>query len=271
LTKIDKMTINLNLTRHRHTSAQDDNELLIDTIETIFSFTNYNKAWIEDVNDLGDIRIYTDSINEYYEQVTHHFTIESLWFTFNFCFSEENDFDIRGDCGGGKVPDSQHVRLYEYMIESDNRFVYDVVEGEIKDGYLRADKNDKPFIRHRVKDEFFDEKNFDQKELNKCQEETIYPSTEYQSMSIPDIWRKIINQLEPLTTRELLMQQGTLIEFDGVIARISFRSESLLKLVQGKLTNLQAAFRATFQRQILVVLEVSDTNPDKKNRLPPPF
>ena len=82
------MTIKLNLTRHRHNSAQADDELLVDTIETIFSFTNYNKAWIENVDDLGDIRVYTDSINEYYEQITHHFTIESLWLTFNFCFRE---------------------------------------------------------------------------------------------------------------------------------------------------------------------------------------
>lgn len=135
------MTIHLDLTRHRYNSAQEEDELLIDTIETIFSFTNYNKAWIENVDDLSDIRVYTDSINEYYEQVTHHFTIEALYLTFNFCFAEENDFDMRGDLGGGKVPDYQHDLVYEYMIESDNRFVYDVVEGEVKNGYLCADKN----------------------------------------------------------------------------------------------------------------------------------
>jgi hypothetical protein len=135
------MTIQLNLTRHRYNSAIEDNELLVDTIETIFSFTNYNKAWIENVDDLGDIRVYTDSVNEYYEQITHHFTLDSLYLTYNYCFEEENDFDMRGDCGGGKVPAYQHDLVYEYMIESDNRFVYDVVPGEVKNGYLCSHKN----------------------------------------------------------------------------------------------------------------------------------
>ena len=85
------------------------------------------------------------------------------------------------------------------------------------------------------------------------------------------IWRKIIDNLEPLTTRELLAQQCTLIEFDGESARIEIRSENLLKLVQGKLTNLQAAFTTTFQRQIKVTLEVAPIGFEKKNNLPPPL
>lgn len=83
------------------------------------------------------------------------------------------------------------------------------------------------------------------------------------------VWRKIIDNLEPLTTRELLKQQCTLIEFDGKSARIGISSENLLKLVQGKLTNLQAAFTTTFQRQIKVTLEVVSVQV-KKNNLPPP-
>jgi DNA polymerase-3 subunit gamma/tau len=39
-----------------------------------------------------------------------------------------------------------------------------------------------------------------------------------------EIWRKIIDNLEPLTTRELLKQQCTLIEFDGESARIGISS-----------------------------------------------
>jgi DNA polymerase-3 subunit gamma/tau len=86
-----------------------------------------------------------------------------------------------------------------------------------------------------------------------------------------EIWRKIIDHLEPLTTRELLKYQCTLIEFDGESARIGISSENLLKLVQGKLTNLQAAFTTTFQRQIKVTLEVAPIGFEKKNNLPPPL
>ena len=86
-----------------------------------------------------------------------------------------------------------------------------------------------------------------------------------------EIWRKIIDNLEPLTTRELLKHQCTLIEFDGESARIGISSENLLKLVQGKLTNLQAAFTTTFQRQIKVTFEVASADPKKKNNLPPPL
>jgi DNA polymerase-3 subunit gamma/tau len=86
-----------------------------------------------------------------------------------------------------------------------------------------------------------------------------------------EIWRKIIDHLEPLTTRELLKQQCTLIEFNGESARIGISSENLLKLVQGKLTNLQAAFTTTFQRQIKVTLEVAPIRFEKKNNLPPPL
>ena len=82
--------------------------------------------------------------------------------------------------------------------------------------------------------------------------------------SIQEIWRTIIDKLEPLTTRELLRMQCTLIEFDGKIARIGISSENLLKLVQGKLTNLQAAFTTTFQRQIKVTLEVASVRPEEK-------
>jgi DNA polymerase-3 subunit gamma/tau len=84
-----------------------------------------------------------------------------------------------------------------------------------------------------------------------------------------EIWRKITDNLEPLTTRELLRQQCTLIEFDGESARIGISSENLLKLVQGKLTNLQAACATTFQRQIKITLEVVSVGFEKKNNLPP--
>jgi hypothetical protein len=61
-----------------------------------------------------------------------------------------------------------------------------------------------------------------------------------------------------------LKQQCTLIEFDGENARIGISSENLLKLVQGKLTNLQAACTTTIQRQIIVTLEVVSVEPKKK-------
>ncbi len=104
-------------------------------------------------------------------------------------------------------------------------------------------------------------------------EEELTPKIEYESVG--EIWRQILDNVQPVTTRALLEQQAKLIEFDGAIARVGIKNEKLLKLHQGKIANLEVAFQDFFQRKIKVIMEVIDTPEEKKNNslptLPPPL
>lgn len=69
------MTIVLNTRKKKADVAKDD--LLLDTIETIFSFTRYKKVWIEELTDIYDIRVYTDEVYKDGRQVTHNLALEN--------------------------------------------------------------------------------------------------------------------------------------------------------------------------------------------------
>jgi len=56
-----------------------------------------------------------------------------------------------------------------------------------------------------------------------------------------------------------------LLGFDGVGAKVGFRSASLQKMAQERVPNLEAAFESVFQRPIKVFLEVVEPeDPEKK-------
>ena len=74
--------------------------------------------------------------------------------------------------------------------------------------------------------------------------------------SLADLWNKILAVLVPRGTQILMAQQGVLLGFDGVGAKVGFRSASLQKLAQSRVPNLEAAFKSVFQRSIKVSLEV---------------
>ncbi|MEO0704983.1 MAG: DNA polymerase III subunit gamma/tau [Cyanobacteria bacterium J06649_5] len=74
--------------------------------------------------------------------------------------------------------------------------------------------------------------------------------------TLSDLWVKILAALEPRGTQMLMNQQGTLLAFDGVGAKVGFRSASLQKMAQQRVPNLEKAFEAVFQRAIRVSLEV---------------
>ncbi|WP_446335535.1 hypothetical protein [Coleofasciculus sp. G1-WW12-02] len=61
--------------------------------------------------------------------------------------------------------------------------------------------------------------------------------------------------------RELLRQQCHLISFDGKVACIGIHTKTLLKLVEEKLPNIQAAFKNVCHSDIKVSFKVAA--PDK--------
>lgn len=84
--------------------------------------------------------------------------------------------------------------------------------------------------------------------------------------SLAELWTKILAALAPRGTQMLMSQQGVLLGFDGVGAKVGFRSASLQKMAQERVPNLEAAFETVFQRPIKVFLEVvvDKEDPEKK-------
>ena len=54
----------------------------------------------------------------------------------------------------------------------------------------------------------------------------------------------------------VMSQQGVLLGFDGVGAKVGFRAAALQKMARDRIPNLEAAFEAVFHRKIKVSLEI---------------
>ncbi len=84
---------------------------------------------------------------------------------------------------------------------------------------------------------------------------------------LPHLWAQVIAVLEPLGTRALMLQQGSLVFFDGTVARVGISSRPLFKMAQGRVENVEAAFQKVLNRKVVVSLEVM---PDPKPEAPAP-
>lgn len=67
---------------------------------------------------------------------------------------------------------------------------------------------------------------------------------------LPQLWAQVIAVLEPLGTRALMLQQGSLIFFDGTVARVGISSRPLFKMAQGRVENVEAAFQKVLQKKL---------------------
>jgi DNA polymerase III subunit gamma/tau len=85
--------------------------------------------------------------------------------------------------------------------------------------------------------------------------------------NLPELWLRVIAVLEPLGTRALMQQQGSLLFYDGVVARIGISSRPLFKMAQGRVENIEAAFHKVVGQTVQVSLEVL---PDPKPESPAP-
>ena len=90
--------------------------------------------------------------------------------------------------------------------------------------------------------------------------------------SLSDLWNQLLAVLTPRGTQMLMAQQGVLLGFDGVGAKVGFRSASLQKMAQERVPNLEKAFEAIFKRPIRVSLEIvtPEEAPSKENDKSPP-
>jgi DNA polymerase-3 subunit gamma/tau len=104
-------------------------------------------------------------------------------------------------------------------------------------------------------------------EIQEYVTETQDNNNSFLNLSPDVIWQKAIDVVVPPTTKELLRQQCFLISFDGSIAKIGIGSPQLMKLHQGKLTNIEAAFSRICDRKIKAVFEVARPSHDREKKL----
>lgn len=98
-------------------------------------------------------------------------------------------------------------------------------------------------------------------------EDTPPASNATPSPNLGQLWLQVIAVLEPLGTRALMQQQGSLLFFDGVVARVGISSRPLFKMAQGRVENVEAAFQQVLNHKVQVSLEVL---PDPKPEAPAP-
>ena len=78
------------------------------------------------------------------------------------------------------------------------------------------------------------------------------------------LWQQVITVLQPFGTQALMRQQGSLLAFDGTVARIGISSKPLFKMAQGRIPNVEAAFQQVVNHKVTVSLEVlPDPKPDE--------
>ncbi|MBW4648399.1 MAG: DNA polymerase III subunit gamma/tau [Kastovskya adunca ATA6-11-RM4] len=88
------------------------------------------------------------------------------------------------------------------------------------------------------------------------------------SESLEQVWQQVIEHLQPFSAQALLRQQCHLIGFDGSVARVGISSQPLLKLAQGKLANIEAAFAAVYHSPVKVVWQIINTSVSRKTSAP---
>jgi DNA polymerase-3 subunit gamma/tau len=81
------------------------------------------------------------------------------------------------------------------------------------------------------------------------------------------IWLKAIQLIQPPTTQALLIQQCYLLKIEASVVAIAISSSSLSKLLQGKVSNIEAAFSQVCQRKMKVHFEVNPLTKTEKKKL----
>ncbi|ELS01442.1 DNA polymerase III, subunit gamma/tau [Xenococcus sp. PCC 7305] len=88
-------------------------------------------------------------------------------------------------------------------------------------------------------------------------ETTSVAATSTTDINPDTIWQKAIALAQPPTTQTLLSQKCHLISINGSMVTIGVVSPPLIKLIQGKISNIETAFSQACQRKIKVTLEVA--------------
>ncbi|MEO1296861.1 MAG: DNA polymerase III subunit gamma/tau, partial [Cyanobacteria bacterium J06636_16] len=88
---------------------------------------------------------------------------------------------------------------------------------------------------------------------------------------LPKIWAQILNQLQPMGTRVLMLQQGQLLSIDGNVVRIGIKSKPLLKMAKERISGVETTFAKVLGHPVTITLEViaGTTSKDTATSSPP--
>ncbi|MBW4574671.1 MAG: DNA polymerase III subunit gamma/tau [Aphanothece sp. CMT-3BRIN-NPC111] len=92
-----------------------------------------------------------------------------------------------------------------------------------------------------------------------------------QQSDLKQVWQQVIDHIQQRSTQVLLNQHGRLIAVRGAVAHVGIKTQPLLKLVQGGLPHVEAAFEQVFQHKMKVSLQVVSATESKSAaaNLPP--
>lgn len=77
------------------------------------------------------------------------------------------------------------------------------------------------------------------------------------SQALDEVWQEVVPNVQMRSIQALLRQHGQLIAYNNAVAIIGIRSTSLLKMVQGGLSNIEAAFQKVFNHNVKVSFQVA--------------
>jgi DNA polymerase-3 subunit gamma/tau len=76
------------------------------------------------------------------------------------------------------------------------------------------------------------------------------------SQSLEQVWQEVLANVKMRSTQALLRQHGQLIGYEEAVATISIPTNSLLKMVQRGLSDIEAAFQKVFNQKVKVNFHV---------------
>ena len=99
--------------------------------------------------------------------------------------------------------------------------------------------------------------------ISKVSPQAVASSTNQDPAANQQIWNKVLECLQPPMTKALLEQHCILVSFDNSSAIVGISSAKLQKLHQGKVPNIETAFKQVCQRKVRVQLEVASSQGSK--------
>lgn len=76
------------------------------------------------------------------------------------------------------------------------------------------------------------------------------------SQGLDQVWQEVLASVQMRSIQALMRQHGQLIAYNDAVATIAIRSKSLLKMVQGGLSHIEAAFQKVFAQKVKVNFQV---------------
>ncbi|MEL7038762.1 MAG: DNA polymerase III subunit gamma/tau [Cyanobacteria bacterium J06592_8] len=93
-------------------------------------------------------------------------------------------------------------------------------------------------------------------ENNNIEETTTPAPTSEQEYDLEAIWKRVLEQVQPAGTQELLRQHGHLLSMNTEVVCIGFKTQPLQNHAKKRISNIEAAFQEVFKHPVKVHIAV---------------